>query len=288
MDYCTLVPMKSANVSSQHTQIKAATITAIITIILFSIFFYVRYQLPKPQEIKEGEGIEVNLGNAETGYGDVPVSGNNDPSASVSTKTEAAVDNNNATEDVNNEDDIAVNKNKPVENKKSNPVVSNIPPTPKPKALLSSDSKNNTSSSGASVNDSYKNAANQGIAGGKGDQGKPTGNPLSDSYNGNAASGNGGSGGTGGVKIRNGLDGRRITRLPSFEDDFNEPAKVAVDITVNQNGAVIAASINPKGTTTTNTSIRNIAIQKAKTLKLNAADASEQTGTLIFDFKLRN
>jgi len=76
--------------------------------------------------------------------------------------------------------------------------------------------------------------------------------------------------------------------LDFFEDDFNENAKVAVDITVNQSGAVIAASINPKGTTTTNTSIRNIAIQKAKTLKLNAADASEQTGTLIFDFKLRN
>jgi len=265
--------MKSANVSSQHTQVKAATITAIITIILFSIFFYVRYQLPQPQEIQEGEGIEVNLGNAETGYGDIPVSGNNDPAEAASTNAEAATDNNNATEEVNNEDDIAVNK---------------IPPTPKPKAVFSNNTNKNTSSGGASLNDSYNKASSQGIAGGKGDQGKPTGNPLSDSYNGNAASGNGGSGGTGGVKIRNGLDGRRITRLPSFEDDFNENAKVAVDITVNQSGAVIAASINPKGTTTTNTSIRNIAIQKAKTLKLNAADASEQTGTLIFDFKLRN
>lgn len=280
--------MKSANVSSQHTQLKAATITAIITIILFSIFFYVRYQLPQPQEIQEGEGIEVNLGNAETGYGDIPVSGNNDPAEAASTNTEAAADNNNATEELNNEEDIAVNRNKPAENKKSNPVVNNIPPTPKPKAVFSNNTNKNTSSGGASLNDSYNKASSQGIAGGKGDQGKPTGNPLSDSYNGNAASGNGGSGGTGGVKIRNGLDGRRITRLPSFEDDFNENAKVAVDITVNQSGAVIAASINPKGTTTTNTSIRNIAIQKAKTLKLNAADASEQTGTLIFDFKLRN
>lgn len=277
--------MKSANVNSQQIQVKAATITAIITIILFSLFFYVRYQLPQPQEIQEGEGIEVNLGNAETGYGDIPVSGNNDLSQANSTNAEAAADNNNATEEVNNEDDIAVNKNKPAENKKSNPVVNNIPPTPKPKAVFSNNTNRNTASGGASVNDSYNNAASQGIAGGKGDQGKPTGNPMSDSYNGNAASGNGGSGG---VSIRNGLDGRRITRLPSFEDDFNENAKVAVDITVNQSGSVISASINPKGTTTTNSSIRNIAIQKARTLKLNAAEASEQTGTLIFNFKLRN
>lgn len=276
--------MKSANVNSQQIQVKAATITAIITIILFSLFFYVRYQLPKPQEIQEGEGIEVNLGNAETGFGDIPVSGNNDLSQATSTNVEAAADNNNATNEVNNEDDIAVNRNKPVENKKANPIVNNIPATPKPKAVFSNNTNRNTTSGGAAVNDSYNNATSQGIAGGKGDQGKPTGNPLSDSYNGNAASGNG----AGGVSIRNGLDGRRITRLPSFEDDFNENAKVAVDITVNQSGSVISASINPKGTTTTNTSIRNIAIQKAKTLKLNAADAAEQTGTLIFNFKLRN
>ncbi len=276
--------MKSANVNSQQIQVKAATITAIITIILFSLFFYVRYQLPKPQEIQEGEGIEVNLGNVETGLGDIPVSGNNDLSQATSTNVEAAADNNNATNEVNNEDDIAVNRNKPVENKKANPIVNNIPATPKPKAVFSNNTNRNTASGGAAVNDSYNNATSQGIAGGKGDQGKPTGNPLSDSYNGNAASGNG----AGGVSIRNGLDGRRITRLPSFEDDFNENAKVAVDITVNQSGSVISASINPKGTTTTNTSIRNIAIQKAKTLKLNAADAAEQTGTLIFNFKLRN
>lgn len=276
--------MKSANVNSQQIQVKAATITAIITIILFSLFFYLRYQLPKPQEIQEGEGIEVNLGNAETGFGDIPVSGNNDLSQATSTNVEAAADNNNATNEVNNEDDIAVNRNKPVENKKANPIVNNIPATPKPKAVFSNNTNRNTTSGGAAVNDSYNNATSQGIAGGKGDQGKPTGNPLSDSYNGNAASGNG----AGGVSIRNGLDGRRITRLPSFEDDFNENAKVAVDISVNQSGSVISASINPKGTTTTNTSIRNIAIQKAKTLKLNAADAAEQTGTLIFNFKLRN
>jgi hypothetical protein len=76
--------------------------------------------------------------------------------------------------------------------------------------------------------------------------------------------------------------------LPAFEDDFNENAKVAVDITVDQTGNVIAANVNPKGTTTTNSTIRNIALRKARTLKLNAAASEEQSGTLVFEFKLRN
>ena len=83
------------------------------------------------------------------------------------------------------------------------------------------------------------------------------------------------------------MDGRRITKLPSFEDEFNEPAKVAIDITVDQSGNVIAASVNPKGTTTTNQSIRNIALKKARTIKLNQGSESEQVGTLVFNFKLR-
>jgi outer membrane biosynthesis protein TonB len=141
-----------------------------------------------------------------------------------------------------------------------------------------------TSGNGA---DSYNGVRNQGVAGGTGDQGNPNGNPNSDSYKGNAASGNGGGGGTGGVNIRSGLTGRRITKYPSFEDEFNEAATVMVNITVDQAGNVINATINPKGTSTTNINIRNIARQKAYLLKLNTGSATEQTGTIAFVFKLR-
>ena len=94
------------------------------------------------------------------------------------------------------------------------------------------------------------------------------------------------AGAGGGVSIRSGLDGRRITKLPSFEDDFNENAKVAVDIVVNENGQVISATVNPRGTTTTNAGIRNIAIKKAKMLRLNAGTDPEQKGTIVFSFKI--
>ncbi|MBA4139851.1 MAG: energy transducer TonB, partial [Segetibacter sp.] len=109
----------------------------------------------------------------------------------------------------------------------------------------------------------------------------PNGNPNSDSYKGNASSGNSG------VRIRSGLSGRRFTKLPSFEDDFNENAKVAVDITVDAGGNVTNAAVNPRGTTTTNASVRAIALRKARQLKLNAGGDDEQTGTIVFDFKLK-
>jgi hypothetical protein len=256
-------------------------------VILFSIFFYVRYQQPPVQEPIAGEGIEVNLGNVETGEGNIPPSAigelneSQENSETYQTSTENIV----IPENTSSEDDIPLTKSVVKPNSKPSNSNSVTPPTPKPKAVFTGTNKK---SSGGNLADSYNGINNQGIAGGKGDQGKPTGNPNSDSYQGNAASGNGGLGGSNGVAIRSGLDGRRITKLPSFEDDFNENAKVAVDITVNQSGAVTAATINPKGTTTTNQRIRNIAILKAKSLKLTKGDTEEQTGTLVFNFKLKN
>jgi hypothetical protein len=278
--------MNQEQVLEKQDQLKATIITLVITVILFSLFFYVRYQQPVIQVPTGGEGIEVNLGDAETGYGAIPPTSigaasqeQTNTSTNPSEETISIPQNNSSEEDV----PLTNNTTKIISKPSSSSSIA--PPNPKPKAVFTGIKSKGT---GGNLADSYNGVTNQGIAGGKGDQGKPTGNINSDSYQGNASSGNGGLGGAGGVAIRSGLDGRRITKLPSFEDDFNENAKVAVDITVNKSGSVIAAVINPKGTTTTNQRIRNIAIQKAKTLQLNAGNADEQTGTLVFNFKLRN
>ncbi len=129
--------------------------------------------------------------------------------------------------------------------------------------------------------DSYNGVTSQGVAGGRGDQGRAGGNLTSDSYTGN--------GGTGrsGVSIREGLSGRRIVAYPSLSDRFNQNARVAVKIVVDANGNVTSASINPKGTTTTSSNIRNIALSKARQLKLSKSTAKVQTGTILFNFRLK-
>ena len=287
----------------REKNMKASAYTAMICVLLFLLFFFLQWTLPQIPAPSFGEGIEVNLGNSETGLGDVAPQIPGEPSATEDTKTappKAAQQPGNQpkinTDEYADGDAPAVNKtNKPATKAVANPetkvkkinptaVTNPTPAPPKPKALFKGGTS--TTSSGNRA-DSYNGVKNQGIAGGKGDQGNPNGNPNSDSYKGNAASGNGGNGGTGGVSIRSGLDGRRITKLPSFEDDFNENAKVAVDITVDKAGNVTMAVVNQRGTTTTNQAIRNIALRKARGLKLNTGNTEEQTGTLVFNFKLR-
>lgn len=286
----------------KEKNLKASAYTGTICVLLFIMFFFMQWTLPQIPAPDFGEGIEVNLGNSETGLGDVAPQIPGDPSAAEETKSAppqsaAQTAEQKVTPDEYDDGDApSVSKTpaKPVvkpiiepstAKKTATAAVTNpTPAPPKPKAVFKGGTSTTTSGNRA---DSYNGVRDQGIAGGKGDQGNPNGNPNSDSYKGNAASGNGGNGGTGGVSIRSGLDGRRITRLPSFEDDFNENAKVAVDITVDKAGNVVAAIVNQRGTTTTNPNIRNIALRKARSLKLNAGNTDEQTGTLVFNFKLR-
>ena len=279
---------------------KAFGITLAICLALFLLMFLLSWTVPQVPQPVVDNGIEVNLGNVDAGLGDVAPQIPGEMSAAEENnvqppKATAAPAEPEETKEVadNNEKDAPEIHTSPKPKKELKPAavlpktttkekkqeVVATPAPPKPKALYKGGaSQNNSGGNGA---DSYNGVKNQGIAGGKGDQGKPNGNPASDGYTGNGGTGKGG------VSIRSGLSGRRFTRLPSFTDEFNENAKVAVDITVNADGSVINASINPRGTTTTSQSIRGIALSKARQLKLNAGKADEQTGTIVFDFKLR-
>lgn len=301
----------------REKNIKAATYTAIVCALLIIIFFFAKWTLPKIAQPPIEVGIEVNLGNSDEGLGDVAPQLPGEPAAAKeeeysppaqSAPAPPVASEQNVEGDENEPDDAPVvnkapkpavkrtpvpnttpakpretnqpvAKSTPAKTQPSNqPVANTTPAPPRPKAIYKGGNSNGPGGNGA---DSYNGVRNQGIAGGRGDQGNPNGNPNSDSYRGNASSGNSG------VRIRSGLSGRRFTRLPSFEDDFNENAKVAVDIRVDKIGNVISAVVNPRGTTTTNGSIRSIATRKAMQLKLNAGDEDEQTGTILFDFKLK-
>ena len=283
----------------REKNLKATAYTALICAALFSLFFFLQWTLPQIPPPVLDEGIEVNLGNSETGLGDIapqlPGTPSNADQTNVSPppSSTAVQPKQNITADENGDEEInnatkvikPEIKNKPLTNttvvKKhsENTVAAPAPKPVVPKALYKGGTTNGNGGNNA---DSYNGVKDQGIAGGKGDQGNPNGNPNSDSYTGN--------GGTGksGVSIRSGLDGRRFSHFPSFQDEFNENAKVAVDITVDKAGNVINENLNLNGTTTTNTAIRNIALKKAKQLKLNAGNDEEQAGTIVFNFKVTN
>ncbi len=296
---------------NQQKNIKAGTYTVLLLGSLLALCFIISWTSPVVPPIQEEEGMEVNLGDSETGSGDVQPLLPGDPALETETVQTPPPQ---PTQTAPAEKEIETNDNdkeappavvtKPKEDIKPKPKAEfkpvpetpkpvvkpkeeakpvETPPAPKPKAIYKS-APGNANGTGGNNADTYQPSKGQGIAGGSGDQGKLNGNPNSDSY-----TGNGGYGSGNGVSISRGLQGRKINRFPSFEDDFDENAKVAVDIKVDNNGNVTSATIQPRGTTTGNANMKNIALRKARQLKFNADEegAIEQMGTIIFSFRIR-
>lgn len=293
--------------SENQKNIKAATWTGIISGALLLLCFLVSWSVPAPEPELQEEGMEVNLGNSDQGLGEIapmipgppsaeeqevntppktqitqaedakePETNDNDKEAPEAVIPKPAVKKPDAKELPKKENTTPVKVSNPQPAIVDNPK----PAPPKPKATYKGGTASGTGGNDA---DSWNNSRNQGIAGGKGDQGKPGGSPDADSYTGN--------GGTGksGVSISRGLQGRKISRLPSFQDDFSENAKVAVDIKVDGSGNVISASFQPKGSTTSDAGLRSIALQKAKQIKFSASGNGEESlGTIIFNFRVTN
>jgi len=280
--------------------VKAGTYTLLICGALLCVLLFIRWTLPALAPPSLDEGIEVNLGNSDMGLGDdqpylpgKPAPNDQQayipPKAVVSAPEPAKeIETDDKSEDAPEikkppvvkpeakkipEKDVVKNTPKKVDQPVTNPT----PPVPKPKAQMRGVAGTGT---GGNEADSYKKGGSEGIAGGTGDQGRPGGDPDSKNYT-------GGGRGNSGVSITKGLQGRKFTRLPSFEDEFNENAKVAVDIKVDGQGNVVSATYQPRGSTTADASMKDIALRKAHQLKLNA-NGDESLGTIVFNFKLRN
>jgi hypothetical protein len=277
---------------------KAMMYTTIICglFLIIAIFYTWPMQVPPIPTVQDL--IDVNLGNEQEGMGDIQplVKGERAPDnqsvASHQTAQKAhETPSQNIQADENNDAEAAAvvksekkKENTPVENKESttkatkninpSPVVNPNPAPQKPKIPLYKGGTG-TGGNGATEDNGYRN---QGYKPGNGDAGSPDGKP--DAY-GNSP------GGKSGVSVVRGLSGRRPIHFPNMQDDFNENAKVYVDIKVDASGKVTSATI-AKGTTTSNSSLRNIALDKAKQLKFPPSQSDIESGTILFDFVLKS
>jgi outer membrane biosynthesis protein TonB len=282
--------------------LKASGYTAVVCVLLLLVFLYAGWTQPvEPPPVVE-EGIEVNLGNSDKGLGDNQPYLPGQPSAEDKEKytpPKQAVVEKEPVKDVetddNNKEDAPVVKKAPVTKPnatkipdkeitktKARPVkkpetLPEKPAPPRPKAVFHGVNGNGTGGNDA---DDFKPGGNQGIAGGHGDQGAPGGNPNSNNYT-------GGGHGNGGVAISRGLGGRHIVSTPSFTDDFNENAKVAVDVHVDAAGNVTDVDYQLRGSTTSESNMVAIAKRKARQVKFNPGDG-ESVGTIIFNFRIHN
>jgi hypothetical protein len=271
----------------REKNIKASVATLIVCTCIFLLFFFVQWTSPIVEKPIITEGIEVNIGNSDMGSGteqpmepgEPGAESNPDNTTAAQTATATASPDNTPT---SNDPDAAPisTLSKPNISTTTNTTTAKkttaiaIPTTPKPKMVMSKYGGGN--GTGGNNADTYHKSTGEGNDPfGDGDKGKSNGTFTGKTYD-----------GPGGISIRNGLTGRKPTKLPIFEDDFNENAKVAVDITINKAGKVTSAVVNPKGTSTANQNTRKIALKRAMDISFSAG-AEDQSGTIILDMRVR-
>lgn len=276
---------------------KAFIYTAIIVGIFLLLAIFITWPIIKPPVPVVQDLIEINLGNNSEGFGEVQplIKGEMAPAQQPSAQQQkaAAAQQEPIAKDIQPDekaDEDAAPIPKPVKLFPKATAISNEPvtkplktttpapvtmPAPKPqKPKATYNGTGNGNGNGATQDNGYTYQGNK--PGGKGDAGEPAGKP--DSY-GNTP------GGRSGVTVTRGQRPLNLGAL-RFEDDFNENAKVALDVRYSASGAYVSSSAS-RGTTTSNSTIINIAKRKAADLKFPPSNDGGLS-TILFNFKVQN
>lgn len=282
-------PLSMSAEFERQKNLQASIYTGVIAGALLLLFILVKMTIPQPEMPPVEEFMEVNLGSGDQGFGTDQPQLPGDPAPAQEASYSPPQPTTSREESVKDITSNETASEAPVVTKPavSKPEATRIdapsktvktpapatqpvsnPTPPRPKAVLGRTVGG--SGNGGNGADTYKPGGNEGIAGGTGDQGRPGGDPNGRSYTGSPRS-----------------FGVKVLSIPnqSFEDDFNQNAKVAMDVEVDSDGKVTSANYQPKGSTTSDRRYIDIARRAAFRLRMGNVDGG-QKGTVIFNFKV--
>ncbi|MEO6131486.1 MAG: cell envelope integrity protein TolA [Saprospiraceae bacterium] len=118
----------------------------------------------------------------------------------------------------------------------------------------------------------------KGNTGKPGSQGDPNGDPNATNLEGITK----GSGRVGG-----GLGKRGVLNEPQISDKSQKTGRVVINVCVDKSGKVIKAEYTQKGSTTTDSELKEIARKAALQFKFTVSEILEQCGTITVDFKVK-
>lgn len=277
--------------------------TALIHLGVFIILLIVAFSAPKPPD--QENGILVNFGTGETGFGLI------EPSPPAS-DVETAVALPTVTTPSPVKEDVLLTQNFD----KESPEVTKVDPeaekkkneqieaehirqveieTAKVKQAAEdaekkrieeeqkriSDIVNRTKNALAGSKNTGTNSTSEGIAGGPGNQGVPTGSVDSKVRSDGS--------GTGDKGISYDLQGRGFQLLPPPKYDYQGEGKVVVEVIVDRTGKVTQATPGAKGSTTLDEYLLNAAKEAALKAKFNPKPDAPlvQKGTITYNFILK-
>ncbi len=145
-----------------------------------------------------------------------------------------------------------------------------------------SDILNKTKNALANARNTGTGSTSEGVAGGTGNQGDPRGSVDSNVH------GVGGNTGNGKEGVSYKLQGRNFQKLPKPNYDYQGDGIVVVEVTVDKNGKVIQAVPGIKGSTTLDEYLLRVAKEAAMNASFDAKpDAPLQKGSITYIFKLK-
>ncbi len=297
----------SLKINKDKRKAAIGTIIVHVIILLGLLFVALRTPLPLPGE----EGVEVNLGYDDRGFGQIqedtpPPQADPTPTKTVEATPPPVPEPEIAEEEIISQDfeEAPVIEEKkeeipeevveePAKEPEKKPMPEEkIEPEPKeiPRDTIAVVAENEVEETvveepAPTVNTRalYKGSSNtdtgssQGITDGPGDQGKPHGDKESDKYDGRGGQGNGPS---------FFLGGRGSVHLETPSTKVTEQGAVVVSIWVDREGNVKKAQVNPKGTTILDATLRQIAVDAAfnSTFTKDQQAAELQRGTITYNF----
>ena len=275
--------------------------TAIIHIVVLAILLLFGFSVP-PQPPAE-EGILVNFGTDETGFGLIEPSppANQEetspppPAESVKSVEEEPLltQNNEEAPEVKKVDpDAEKRRLEKIEADKKRREELEAERIRKEQAEIErkrieaekqrqADIMNRTRDALANSKNAGTSSTGEGVAGGDGNQGSPTGSV--DSQNRGEGSGFGNSG------ISYSLSGRGVRKLPLPEYDYQGEGKVVVEVSVDRSGKVTQATAGIKGSNTLDEYLLKVAREAAMKAQFDAKPDAPlmQKGTITYNFILK-
>lgn len=273
--------------TNRQINMRASVYTAAIAGALLLLIFFVRFYQPVQAAQPQEEYIEINLGSSDVGSGDdqPELPGEPAPEQQVAyTPVQHQSSSNEAARDIEESNDVEaapVYKPKVTRTdarkinaeteavKKTTTTTNNTPAQTQnqPRAVMGQvRGGNGNGGNGAAT---YKPGTGEGRGGGTGDEGSIGGNPNGKNYSPRQL-------------------GAKVVSMPSrtFEDDFKESGKIVLDIHVDENGRLLSASFQPKGSTISNRNQIEIAKRRARELSYPKYPGGfKQPHVFVFDVK---
>lgn len=275
--------------------------TAVIHAGLFVLMLIISFSIPPP--VVEEEGILVNFGTDETGLGIVEPS----PAPAVEEIVPPPPPQNVVTAEEeplltqNNEEAPEVKKVDPEAERKRREQIEaerirreeleaerrRIEQAEAEKRRIEAEQKrqeeiaSKTRAALAGAKNAGTSSTSEGVAGGQGNQGSPTGSV--DSQN------RGEGGGLGDSGISYSLEGRGVQKLPRPNYDYQEGGRVVVEVSVDRSGKVTQAVAGIRGSTTLNEHLLRVAREAALETRFDPKpDAPPvQKGSITYNFILK-